>query len=171
MIAVDVALPEEPTGMSGESGRDWITEEAFFTVSLGGQQTRQRKEVKMNHLSPAEKREFLKSMQIEWQAPLKNQAARVLSLEETVQARARWPDRTMDTRWVRTWKPDESRTSGRRAKARLIIKGFTDPDLPDIESHSPALAREGFMTVLQSVCSHGHKSQLGDVQQTFKMET
>ena len=136
-IAVDVALPEEPTGMSGESGQGWIREEAFFTVSPGGQQVRQRKEVKMNRLSPAEEREFLKSMEIEWQTLLKNQAARVLSLEETVQARARWPDRAMDTRWVRTRKPDESRTSGRRAKARLIIKGFTDPDLPNIESHSP----------------------------------
>ena len=135
-IAVDVALLEEPTGMSEESGRGWITEEAFFTVSLGSQQMRQRKEEKMNHLSSAEKREFLKSMQIAWQALLKSQAARVLSPEETVQARACWPDRAMDTRWVRTWKSDESRTSGRRAKARLIIEGFTDPDLLDIESHS-----------------------------------
>ena len=55
-IAVDVALPEEPTGMSGESGQGWITEEAYFTVSPGGQPVRQRKEVKMNHLSPAEQR-------------------------------------------------------------------------------------------------------------------
>ena len=36
----------------------------------------------------------------------------------------------MDTRWAR----HESKPSGRRAKARLIIKGFTDPDLLDIES-------------------------------------
>ena len=121
-IAVDVALPEEPTGMSEESGRGWITEEAFFTVSPGWQQMRQRKEVKMNRLSPAEKREFLKSMEAKWQTLLKNHAARVLSLEETAQARARWPDRAMDTRWARTWKPDESKPSGRHAKARLIIK-------------------------------------------------
>ena len=73
----------------------------------------------------------------------------------------------MDTRWVRTWKSDESRASGRRAKARLIIKGFTDPDLLNIESHSSALTRERFMTVLQSVCSHGHKLQFGNVQQAF----
>ena len=156
----------EPTELSGERGQGWITEEAFFTVSPGGRQVRQRKEVKMNHLSPAEKREFLKRMEVEWQTLLKNQAARVLSLEETAQARARWPDRVMDTRWARTWKPDESKPSGRRAKARLIIKGFADPDL-DIESHSPTLTREGFMTVLQSVCSHGHKLQFGDVQQAF----
>ena len=57
--------------------------------------------------------------------------------------------------------------SGRRAKAQLIIKGFTDPDLVDIESHSPTLTWEGFMTVLQSVCSHGHKLQFGDVQEAF----
>ena len=56
----------------------------------------------MNHLLPAEKREFLKSMEVEWQTLLKNQAARVPSLEETVQARASWPERAMDTRWVRT---------------------------------------------------------------------
>ena len=33
-IAADVPLPEEPTEMSGENGQGWITEEAFFTVSL-----------------------------------------------------------------------------------------------------------------------------------------
>ena len=54
-IAVDVALLEEPTEMSGESGQGWITEEAFFTVSLGGRQVQQRKEVKMKHLSPQKK--------------------------------------------------------------------------------------------------------------------
>ena len=46
-------------------------------------------------------------------------------------------------------------------------KGFTDPVFLDIESHSPTLTREGSMTVLQSVCSHGHKLQFGDVQQAF----
>ena len=81
----------------------------------------------MNHLSPAEKREFLKSMEIEWQTLLKNQAARVLSLEETVQARARWPDRAMDTRWVRTWKPDESRTSGAPCEGTTYHQGFYRP--------------------------------------------
>ena len=72
-----------------------------------------------------------------------------------------------DTRWARTCKPDDSKPSGRRAKAWLIIKAFTDPDLFDIESRSPTLTREGFMTVLQSVCSHGHELQFGGAQQAF----
>ena len=50
-------------------------------------------------------------MEVEWQTLLKNQAAKVLSLEETTQARARWSDRAMDTRWARTWKPDDSKPS------------------------------------------------------------
>ena len=164
-IAVDVALPGETVEMSGENSQGWITDEAFFTVSPGARQVRQRKEVKMNKLSPAGQREFLKSMEVEWQTLLQNQAAKVLSLEEAAQAQARWSDRAMNTRWARTWKPCDSKPSGRRAKARLIIKGFTDH--LDIESHSPTLTREGFMTVLQSVCSHGPKLHFGDVQQAF----
>ena len=142
-IAVDVPLPEEPAEMSGENGQGWIAEEAFFTVSLGARQVRQRRQVKVNQLSLAKRREFLKSMEVEWQTLLKNEAAKVLPLEETVQAQARWPDIAMDTSWARTWKPDDSKPSGRRAKARLIIKGFTEPDFLDIESHSATLTRGG----------------------------
>ena len=74
--------------MSGENSQGGITEEVFFTVSPGVRQVRQRKEVKMNQLSPSERHEVLKSMEVEWQTLLQNQAAKVLSLEETVHARA-----------------------------------------------------------------------------------
>ena len=162
-VAVDVPLPEEPTEMSGESGQGRITEEAFFTVSPGGRQVRQRKKLKMNHRSLAEQREFLKSMEVEWQTLLKNHAARVLCLEETAQARVRWPDRAMDGHVLGSQTTASHRSDVPRQDSS--IRGFTDPDLLDIESRSPTLTREGFMTVPQSVCSHGHKLQFGDVQQ------
>ena len=54
-----------------------------------------------------------------------------------------------------------------RAKARLFMKGFTDPDLLQTESHFPTLTREDFMTVVQAVRSHGHRLQFRDVQQAF----
>ena len=145
----DVPLPEEPVEMSGDQPQGWITEEAFFTVSQGS---------KNEPSDTAERCEFLRSMDTEWQTFFKNQITKVLYLEETARARERWPDRAKDARWARIWKPDDSKPSGRQAKARLIIKGFTDPDLLDIESHSPTLPR-GFMTVLQSICSRGHKLQ------------
>ena len=148
-IAVDVPLPVEPAEMSGDHNQGWITERALFTVSPGARQVRQREEVKMSQLTPAERREFLMSMDTEWQTLLKNQAAKLLFLEETPQARERWPDRATDTRWARIWKPDDSMPSGRRAKARPIIKGFTDPDLPDIESHSPTLTYDSLAVRVQ----------------------
>ena len=158
--------------MSGENSQGWITEEAFFTVSPGARQVRQFKEVKMNQLSPAERHEFLKSMEVEWQTLLQNQAAKVFSLEETAQAQARWPDRAVDTCWARTWKPDDSKPSGRRANARLMIKGFTDPDFLDIESHSPTLTREDFMAVLYSLCAVMDTScSLGMHSRLFTLET
>ena len=91
-IAVDVPLPGEPAEMSGDHNQGRITEEAFFKVSPGARQVRQRKQVKMSQLTPAERRESLKSMDPEWQTLLKNQAAKVLSLEET-RALARSCDR------------------------------------------------------------------------------
>ena len=81
-ISADVPLPEEPEAMGSDQPQGWITEEAFFTVSPGARQIRQRKEVKMSQLTPTEKLEFLESMDTEWQTLLKNQAAKVLSPEE-----------------------------------------------------------------------------------------
>ena len=82
-IAADVPLPEDPAEMSGDQPQTWITEEAIFTVSPGLRKERQRKEVKMSQMTLAERRELLKSMDTEWQTPLKNHAANVLSPEET----------------------------------------------------------------------------------------
>ena len=103
-------------------------------------------------------------MEVKWQTLLKNQAATGTISGRNGPSSSALAGSCDGHCWARTWKPDESKPSGRRAKARLIIKGFTDPDLLDIESHSPTLTRAGFMTVLQSVCSHGSKLQFGDVQ-------
>ena len=71
-LIVDVPLLEEPEAMSNDQLQGWITEEAFFTVSPGAPQVQHRKEVTMNQLTPARKREFFKSMDTEWQTLLKN---------------------------------------------------------------------------------------------------
>ena len=43
-------------------------------------------------------------------------------------------------RWGHTWKVAED-TGETKAKARLAVKGFTDPDLTEIRSESPTLSR------------------------------
>ena len=66
----------------------------------------------MNLLSPVERHEFQKSMEVEWQTLLQNQAPKV-------QAQARWSDRAMNTGCARTWKPRDSKPSGRHANERM----------------------------------------------------
>ena len=48
----------------------------------------------------------------------------------------------MKMRWVLTWKtpPEESGESEKRAKARLVVLGYTDPDLTEVAKDSPTLA-------------------------------
>ena len=77
-VAADAPLPEEPAEMSGDQPQGWIKEDAFLQSRLAHEIVRQRKEINMSQLTP-ERREFLKSMDTEWQTLLKNQAARVLS--------------------------------------------------------------------------------------------
>ena len=147
-IAVDVPLPEEPTEMSGECGQGWITEEAFFTVSPGARQVRQRKEVKMNQLSPAEKGDFLKSMEVEWL--LKNQAARYYPWKK----RPKLERAGRIVRWTLVGHVLGSQT---KASHRGAVRRHDSPlslTSSHILRHLPVKV---FMTVLQSVCSHGHK--------------
>ena len=73
----------------------------------------------------------------------------------------------MDTRWARTWKPDDSKPSGDMPRQDSLSNVLQTLTSLTSESHSPTHTREGFVTVLQSMCSHGHKLQFGDVQQAF----
>ena len=144
-IAVDVPLPEETAEMSGENSQGWITEEAFSTVSPGARQVRQRKEVKMNQLSPAERHEFLKSMEVEC-------AGRIV-------------------RWTLVGPVPGSQTTAshrgdvpRQDSLSKVSQTLTSLTSSHILRHLPGWA---FMTVLQSVCSHGHKLQFGDEKEAF----
>ena len=53
----------------------------------------------------------------------------------------------MTMRWVLTWKTEDDGTQ--KAKARLVVKGFTDPDLVTLRSESPTLSRLGKHWFLQ----------------------
>ena len=140
-----------------------ITDTAYFL------KTPSRTEVRMKDLDKEEKAEFLQAKEKEWKGMVQSGAVRVLSGEETerVLASKAEYERIMESRFLDTKKPDDSQKRGWKAKSRLIVKGFTDPDLLDLETYAPTLSREGFMMVMQLVASHGHKLELGDVEQAF----
>ena len=76
-------------------------------------------------------------------------------------------EQIMTSRWILTWKPDESHPSGRKAKARLVVRGFQDPDLDTVQTDSPTLTRDGRMVLLQAVSSKGWEVQSFDITTAF----
>ena len=50
--------------------------------------------------------------------------------------------RIMKMRWVLPWKtpPEESGETEKRAKARLVVLGYTDPDYTEVARDPPTLA-------------------------------
>ena len=69
-------------------------------------------------------------------------------------------------RWVHTWKVDEN-TGETKAKARLVVKGFIDPDTTEIRSESPTLSRFSRQLFLRLSASRGFRLRKGDVKTAF----
>ena len=65
--------------------------------------------------------------------------------------------------WVHTLKEAED-TGETKAKRRLVVKGFTDPDLTEIRSESLALSRLSRQLILQTAASRGFRLRKGDVE-------
>ena len=58
-------------------------------------------------------------------------------------------------------------TGESKVKARLVVKGFTDPDVTEIRSESPTLSRLSRQLILQLSASRGFRLRKGDVQTAF----
>ena len=56
---------------------------------------------------------------------------------------------------------------GRKAKARLVIIGYEDPDLSTIKNDSPTLSKDGRQMVLQQVSSHNWPLISFDISTAF----
>ena len=66
------------------------------------------------------------------------------------------PEQVLKSRWILTWKPvedEKGNVCGRKAKARLVVLGFQDPQLTTVLRDAPTLSREGRNTVLQTVAA------------------
>ena len=70
-------------------------------------------------------------------------------------------ERIMRARWVLTWK------SSGKAKARLCVLGFQDPDLTEVSRDSPTLSAASEALIMQWVASHKHRLISGDIKTAF----
>ena len=80
------------------------------------------------------------------------------------------PERVLGMRWILTWKPvtdDVGCVVGRKPKARLIIKGFQDPDLLKIPRDSPTLSTLGRNMLFSVTAQRRWRLAIGDIKTAF----
>ena len=70
-------------------------------------------------------------------------------------------ERIMRARWVLTWK------SIGKAKARLCVLGFQDPDLTEVPRDSPTLSTASEALIMQWIASHKYRLISGDIKTAF----
>ena len=108
-------------------------------------------EVNERRLSPEEKSMFRAAKAAEWSQWVSNDVVELISRYGVD------PKRIIASRWVLTWKSvpgeDHGGPDGSKAKARLVIRGFADPDLGKFSTASPTLSRQGRHAIL-TVASH-----------------
>ena len=74
--------------------------------------------------------------------------------------------RTISARWVLTFKQDPPGSTP-RAKARLVLRGFQDPDMGSIETSSPTAARQAKFVLLALAPVMSWTLYAGDVKTAF----
>ena len=130
---------------------------------------RQRVEVKVKDLQPEEKIEMDKAKQSE--------IANWLStgtVEKMLRSQVP-PSQVMRCRWILTWKPideetrlmSENPSKDRKAKARIVVLGFMDPSLDQLQRDSPTMSRLSRMLVLQMVASQRWNLMSFDIRTAF----
>ena len=147
--------------------QDHVPNEVESWTLLATSVKKQRTEVRLSDLTPAERAQFEVAKETEVQNWIKTGTiSKVL--------RDQIPDsQIMKCRWILTWKetdpaPDTpSQAKGRKAKARVVILGFMDPSLDSIPRDSPTLGRTSKMVALQLVSSHKWLLQSFDVKAAF----
>ena len=91
--------------------------------------------VSFNHLPPGERAVFQGSRDTEVQALIDLGAFRVMTEKESAEFRRQRPERVLPTQWVDRWKPQDD--GSRKAKSRLVVLGWKDPDILQVERSAP----------------------------------
>jgi hypothetical protein len=131
--------------------------------------SRKRKEVHLKKMSPEEQDKFQKAIQKEIQTNLKSGAYEFLSKEESERIRRTKPEKVMKSRYVLTEKPIEPEDVEKvtqeglllpdqadgpcKAKARHVMKGFSETGAEFLDSTTPQVAKETAFFVLQILAS------------------
>ncbi|CAE7367547.1 GIP, partial [Symbiodinium pilosum] len=135
--------------------------QALHYVMLATQDRKKRVEVRLRDLSGEEQEQFSQAKQKEVGAWLDHATVR------KVAAGTLDDSQLMRCRWILSWKDPEKVGGPKRAKARLVVLGFEDPDLSSIPNDAPTLGKDARQLILQKVASNKWKLINFDVSTAF----
>ena len=143
-------------------GKTYEQQEIFLASTA----KKQRAEVKIQELSEQDKALFKKAKDKEIDSWLSTDTVRRITRNAIPE------DQLLRTRWVLTWKTIdaiEQQELGvdKKAKARLVVLGFEDPQLDTLERDSPTLGRDSRMIALQAVSSYQWPIRSFDIRTAF----
>ena len=146
-------------------------------VMLATATKKQRTEVKLSSLSASELAEFQKAKQAEVDNWIKTGTISAILRNQIPE------EQILRCRWILTWKPldnvgDNDHTNSKRektgtpsrthkAKARLVVLGYLDPEIENIPRDSPTLNKTSRMVALQVIASHSWKIRSFDIKAAF----
>ena len=136
-------------------------QQALEYVMLATPERKKRVEVRLKDLSEGEREQFLKAKDKEVGAWISHQTVR------KVAAGTLADEQLLRCRWILTWKAPEQPGGVRRAKARLVVLGFEDPNISEIPSDAPTLGKDAGQLILQKVASNGWKLVNFDISTAF----
>ena len=127
---------------------------------------RQRAEVKLKMLNEQERKEFEEAQRKELDQWMETGTVRRILRSQIPESNI------MQCRWVHTWKdldPIDRVKLGkdRKAKSRLVVMGFQDPNIEDIPRDSPTLQKESRSLLFQYVASRKWNIQSFDIRTAF----
>ena len=155
----DIMMTEHDLKEIGKSG---IDQTAYLVTAA----KKQKSEVKVRDLNPEELAEFEKAKLKEVDQWLDTGTVRAITRNKIPEANL------MRSRWILTWKeidPEEAKeiNKSHKAKARLVILGYEDPNLTEIPRDSPTLQKESRSLILQYCASRQWKIRSFDVKTAF----
>ena len=125
---------------------------------------KKRAGVQFRTLQDNDKLDFLRAMRDELGSYLEHEAV-------AIAVRHNVPGvRVLGMRWVLSWKAvtdEKGDQVGRKPKARLIIKGFQDPDLLYLKRDSPTLSTQNRNLLLSLAAAHKWRIYAGDIKTAF----
>lgn len=127
---------------------------------------KQRAEVKLKDLTDEQRREFAKAKEKEVDQWLSTGTVQAILRDRIPAANI------LRSRWILTWKDVdeiEAKEIGkqRKAKARLVILGYEDPNLTEIPRDSPTLQKESRSLILQYCASQKWHIRSFDIKTAF----